>query len=91
MVIVGIAAPQSHPKVPEVEQLMSAAVGMSFLGLALRDAGYGAMWRTGGVAYHPEVLEGLGLEPGSRLLVSCIPERCLLKNRLCRALRPRLL
>ncbi|MFB2705134.1 nitroreductase family protein [Marinobacter shengliensis] len=68
MVIVGIATPRSHPKVPEVEQLMSAAAGMSFLGLALRDAGYGVMWRTGGVAYHPEVLEGLGLEPGESVV-----------------------
>lgn len=64
MVIVGIATPKPHPKVPEVEQLMSAASGMSFLGLALQDAGFGVMWRTGGVAYHPDVLEGLGLEPG---------------------------
>jgi nitroreductase len=68
MVIVGIATPKSHPKVPEVEQLMSAAAGMSFLGLALRDAGYGVMWRTGGVAYHPEVLDGLGLEPGESVV-----------------------
>nr|BBJ04303.1 nitroreductase [Marinobacter nauticus] len=68
MVIVGIATPTPHPKVPEVEQLMSAAAGMSFLGLALRDAGYGVMWRTGGVAYHPEVLEGLGLEPGESVV-----------------------
>ncbi len=68
MVIVGIATPRSHPKVPEVEQLMSAAAGMSFLGLALRDAGYGVMWRTGGVAYHPGVLEGLGLEPGESVV-----------------------
>lgn len=64
MVIVGIASPRAHPKVPEVEQVMSAACGMGFLSLALTDAGYGVMWRTGGVAYHPLIHKGLGLEDG---------------------------
>ncbi|GGC78380.1 nitroreductase family protein [Marinobacter halophilus] len=68
MVIVGIASPRMHPKVPEVEQLMSAAAGMSFLSLALTAAGYGVMWRTGGVAYHPAVYEGLGLRTGESVV-----------------------
>ncbi|AOY87937.1 nitroreductase [Marinobacter salinus] len=62
MVIVAIASPTIHPKVPEVEQVMSAAVGVGFLELALQDAGYGVMWRTGSVAYHSVVRSGLGLE-----------------------------
>lgn len=61
MIIVGIASPRPHPKVPEIEQVMSAAAGMSFLELALQDAGFGAMWRTGSVAYHSAVHAGLGL------------------------------
>ncbi|PXX91664.1 nitroreductase [Marinobacter vulgaris] len=61
MVIVGIASHQMHPKVPEIEQTMSAAVGMGFLLLALEAAGYGGMWRTGDLAYHPDVAKGLGL------------------------------
>ena len=61
VVIVGIASPRHHPKVPEVEQVMTAAIGLSFVGLSLRDAGFGAMWRTGAVAYHPVVHECLGL------------------------------
>lgn len=68
MVIVGIASPKVHPKVPEVEQLMSAAAGMSFIELALQDAGFGVMWRTGGMAYHPAVHEGLGLEEGESIV-----------------------
>lgn len=68
MVIVGIASPRHHPKVPEVEQVMSAAVGMAFIGLALNDAGYGAIWRTGPVAYHPEVHRGLGLTDGESVV-----------------------
>ena len=62
MIVVGIASPKKHHKVPEVEQLLSAGASMSFLGLALQDAGYGVMWRTGKMAYNPVVLEGLGLE-----------------------------
>lgn len=68
MVIVGIASPKSHPKVPEVEQVLSAAVGVSFLGLALREAGYGTIWRTGSPAYHPAVHKGLGLADGESVV-----------------------
>jgi len=68
MVIVGIASPKKHDKVPEIEQLLSAGAGMSFLGLALQDAGYGVMWRTGDMAYNPVVLEGLGLEKGESII-----------------------
>ncbi|MBR9869617.1 MAG: nitroreductase [Gammaproteobacteria bacterium] len=61
MVIVGIASPKPHKKVPDVEQVMSAASGMSFLSLALSDAGYGIMWRSGAFAYDAAVRKGLGL------------------------------
>ena len=67
MIVVGIASPKKHHKVPEVEQLLSAGASMSFLGLALQDAGYGVMWRTGKMAYSPVVLEGLGLEKGESI------------------------
>lgn len=62
MMIVGIARHIPHPKVPEVEQTMSAAAGMGYLILALQSAGYGAMWRTGALAYDERVQRGLGLE-----------------------------
>lgn len=62
MIIVGIACHQPHPKVPEQEQTMSAAVGMGYLVLALQSAGFGAMWRSGAMAHHPAVREGLGLD-----------------------------
>ncbi|HLV76328.1 MAG TPA: nitroreductase [Marinobacter sp.] len=68
MVIVGIASPRHHPKVPEVEQVMSAASGMAYLVLALQAAGYGAMWRTGPVAYLEEVRQGLGLSADERVV-----------------------
>jgi nitroreductase len=68
MVIIGIASPRTHPKVPEVEQVMSAAASMSFLELALQDAGYGVMWRTGAVAYHSAVHAGLGLDEHEQIV-----------------------
>lgn len=34
---------------------------MGYLLLALQSAGYGVMWRTGNLAYHPDVARGLGL------------------------------
>jgi len=68
MVIIGVASPRHHPKVPEVEQLMSAAAGMSFLSLALTDAGYGAMWRTGPMAYSEKVKQGLGLKTSESII-----------------------
>ncbi len=61
MVIVGIVSPRPHPKVPQVEQEMSAAVGMGYLLLALQSAGYGGIWRTGEIARDRRVSEGLGL------------------------------
>lgn len=61
MIIVGIVCHKPHPKVPEIEQHASAAAGLGYVLLALQSAGFGAMWRTGPVAYHPRVASGLGL------------------------------
>lgn len=61
MIIVGITCHKPHPKVPDIEQAMSSAVGLGYVLLALQSAGFGAMWRTGAVAYHPAVAKGLGL------------------------------
>lgn len=62
MIIVGITSMKPHPKVPEIEQFMSTAVGMGYMLLALESAGFGGMWRTGPMAYHPSVKAGLGLK-----------------------------
>ncbi|MBS3805360.1 MAG: nitroreductase [Oleiphilaceae bacterium] len=67
MIIVGICSPKLHPKVPEIEQVMSSAVGLGYIALALESAGFGAMWRTGAVAYHPVIRQGLGLNDCERI------------------------
>lgn len=61
MVLVAIASPVSHPKVPVHEQQYACAAGAAYLVLALQAEGYGAMWRTGAVAESQQVRDGLGL------------------------------
>jgi nitroreductase len=61
MVIVAIASPVEHPKIPTSEQVLSAAASTTLLELALQDAGFGVMWRTGSPAYNPAVKRALGL------------------------------
>jgi nitroreductase len=60
-----VVRPEGTPKVPEVEQVLSAgAVCLSLLNAALAD-GWGANWVTGWAATDTEFLQGaLGLEPG---------------------------
>ncbi|SFM23610.1 nitroreductase family protein [Marinobacter zhejiangensis] len=61
MVIVAITSFKPHPKVPDIEQSMSTAAGVGYMLLALESAGFGGMWRTGAMAYAPQVHAGLGL------------------------------
>ncbi len=68
LIIVVIAKPQFHPKVPEIEQLLSAGASIQNMLLAAHAQGIGAMWRTGSMAYHPTVLSGLGLAPDEKLI-----------------------
>ena len=68
MIIVGIASPQSHPKVPEVEQLLTAGIALQNMSSMASARGYGAMWRTGSLAYHPSIHRGLGLEPHEQIV-----------------------
>lgn len=61
MIIVGIACHHGHPKVPPIEETLSAGCGMAYILLALEAQGFAGMWRTGSIAYNPAVAEGLGL------------------------------
>ena len=59
--------PQPHPKVPEIEQMLSAgAAAMNMLN-ALHALGFGGLWVTGPNAYDPAVVAALGLPDGARL------------------------
>ncbi|WP_207063784.1 nitroreductase family protein [Motiliproteus sp. SC1-56] len=61
LVLVVIATLCEHPKVPAVEQRVTAGCAAHALELAAAAQGLGAMWRTGSLAYHPRVKAGLGL------------------------------
>jgi nitroreductase len=48
-------------KVPPIEQTLSAGAAAHAMMLAASALGFGAMWKTGGAAYDPEVKTALGL------------------------------
>jgi nitroreductase len=56
------------PKVPELEQLFSAAAGVMNLLNAFHALGYGAIWLTGANAYDPKVAEALQFAADERCL-----------------------
>jgi len=68
MVITVIAVTREHPKVPVSEQLISAGCAAHGIIQAAYAQGLGAMWRTGEMAYHPEVEKGLGLAEGEAIV-----------------------
>ncbi|MFC0710189.1 nitroreductase family protein [Azorhizophilus paspali] len=68
LLVVVIASPKAHPRVPEIEQVLSAGCAAHALLLAAHAQGLGAMWRTGDVAYDPLVAAGLGLAGNERIV-----------------------
>lgn len=61
MVVVSIAVCQEHPKIPAIEQHLSAGAATQNLINAAYALGLGAIWRTGDMAYDAQVMAGLGL------------------------------
>ncbi len=68
LIVAVIASCQAHPKVPELEQLLSAAGAAQNMLNAAHALGLGAIWRTGEMAYHPYVLKALGLRDKEQLV-----------------------
>lgn len=67
LVIAVVCCLREHPKVPHIEQWLSAACAAHGILLAAQAEGFGAVWRTGDYAYDEVVLDGLGLAPNERL------------------------
>jgi nitroreductase len=65
--VAACVAPQ-HPKIPEIEQILSTAAAAQNILLAAHAQGFGAKWLTGGNAYDDHVKRALGLAPDDRLL-----------------------
>ncbi len=68
MVIVVVAKPKPHPKVPELEQLLAAGCATMAMQQAAFAQGLGGIWRTGDMAFDKHVHQALGLE-GSEQIV----------------------
>jgi nitroreductase len=60
MIIAVIAKVQDHPKVPHVEQILSAGAAAQNIMLAAHAMGYAGIWRSGSPCFDPHVKEALG-------------------------------
>jgi nitroreductase len=68
LVLVCVSSFKPHPKVPEIEQDLSAGAATQNMLLAAFAQGLGAMWRTGSLAYDPLVKNGLGLSEEEKII-----------------------
>ncbi len=68
MMIVAIANIQPHAKVPAIEQRLAVAAGIQNMLTAAYALGLGAIWRTGDMAYNPDVMAALGLQDNEEIL-----------------------
>jgi nitroreductase len=68
MVIVASVKIQEHPKVPEVEQILSTGASVQNLLMTAHFLGIGAMWRTGGLTFDPNFMKLLELEENEKLV-----------------------
>lgn len=68
MIIVAIASCCENPKVPDIEQTISAGAAVQNMITAAYAQGVGAIWRTGDVAYDKTVMEGLGLGVAEKIV-----------------------
>lgn len=71
LVVACIAKCQSHPKVPRVEQVISAGCGVLAMQQAAFALGYGAVWRTGALCHSENMKQLLNLEPQDEI-VGCL-------------------
>ena len=68
MVIILAADIKSHPKVPEIEQIISLGAAAQNILLGIHDIGYAAVWRTGKMAFNPELTRQLGLKENFQVI-----------------------
>jgi nitroreductase len=56
-----------HPKIPEIEQILSTGAAVENILIAAHAQGFGAKWLTGANAYDSHVMAALGLTGNDRL------------------------
>lgn len=57
-----------HPKIPAIEQILSAGAAAQQMQLAANALGYGSVWLTGPNAHDAHVAEALGLDVDDRVV-----------------------
>ena len=68
MVIILAANIKEHPKVPEIEQIISLGAAAQNILLGIHEIGYSAVWRTGNMAFNPVITKFLGLEENYKII-----------------------
>ena len=68
LLVVVVARLTEHPKVPAIEQRLSAGCAAHAILLAAEACGYAGIWRTGDAAFDPAVMAALGLEANEEII-----------------------
>ena len=68
LIVVCISSYNEHPKVPQLEQDLSAGAATQNMLNAAHAQGVGAMWRTGSMAYNQTIMDGLGLTEQEKII-----------------------
>ena len=68
LVVVVVASLTENPKVPQIEQMLSAGAAAHGVMLASNAMGFGSIWLTGDNAYDPGVFEALGLATNEKII-----------------------
>lgn len=68
MIMIVIASLKQNPKVPDIEQIISAGATAQNMITAAYAQGVGAIWRTGDIAYDQIVMDGLGLSENEQIV-----------------------
>tara|TARA_Y100001970_G_scaffold36334_1_gene44897 strand:+ start:152 stop:709 length:558 start_codon:yes stop_codon:yes gene_type:complete len=68
MIIILVSNIKEHPKVPEIEQMLSTAAAAQNILLVLNALSYGAIWRTGTFALNDDISKYLGLNLNQKIL-----------------------
>lgn len=68
LIVVVVAKLIESPKIPEIEQMLSAGTAAHGILLAANALGFGSIWLTGANAYDPYVRDELGLAENERIV-----------------------
>ena len=68
MLIILAADIKTHPKVPEIEQIISLGAAAQNILLGIHDLGFAAVWRTGKMAFNQDIIRELGLKENFQII-----------------------